>query len=384
MAKFARRRSRSFRSLYRAIVDLCRTPLEEGVAATNADHYVKRYRSAEFALAMIFHFILGLRSLRELAIRLAEDSQLTRLISMRGISKSHLPKLLHARPADLWAPLIAELIHRLSPTDAPSQAWAIDATTLTLGAKLLARMTGRDLKRENAGAKLSVVVNLDSKRFERLHISMGSGHDAEHTHQLLPADWIIAGLTFVFDRGYRSYAFYRDLIRRRAHFVTRECANDHFEPLQAISLDPAHPEIVDDEIGILGGTSLKDSEKMLVRRVVKRCEDDEELVFFTTRLDLSAADVAMLYQRRWVIEIFFRWLKSAINLKRPLGYGLEATMHTILAALAAYCLALLLAEWTPSRTTKRPVPRIASSIQRLRARLYEKPRARELRCLGFL
>lgn len=384
MTKFAHRRSVSFRTLYRAIVELCQKPLDEGVAATNADYYVKRYRSADFALAMIFHFILGLRSLRELAIRLAEDSQLTRLISMRGISHSHLPKLLHARPADLWAPLIAQLIHRLSPTDAPSQAWAIDATTLTLGAKLLARMTGRDLERENAGAKLSVVVNLDSKRFERLHISMGSGHDAEHTNRLLPSDWIIAGLTFVFDRGYRSYAFYRDLIRRRAHFVTRECSNDHFEPMRTIPLDPAHPEIVGDEIGTLGGTSLRDSEKMLVRRVVKRCEDGAELVFFTTRLDLSAADVAMLYQRRWVIEIFFRWLKSAINLKRPLGYGLEATMHTIFAALAAYCLALLLAQWTPSRATKRPVPMIATSIQTLRARLYERPRTRELECLGFL
>lgn len=384
MARFARRRSRSFRTVYRAVVKMCQKPLDESVAATEADRYIKRYPSRDFALALIFHFILGLRSLRELQIHLAEDSRLTRLIGMRGISHSHLPRLLHRRPPDLWASLIAELIQRLSPTDAPSKVWAIDATTLTLGAKLLARMTGRDLERENAGAKLSVVVNLDDKRFERLHISMGSGHDAEHTDKLLPVDWIIAGLTFVFDRGYRSYTFYRDLIKRRAHFVTRECANDHFEPMRAISLDPAHPEIVDDEIGILGGTSLKDSEKMLVRRVVKRCEDDQELVFFTTRLDLSAADVAMLYQRRWVIEIFFRWLKSNINLKRPLGYGLEATMHTIYAALAAYCLALLLAEWTPSRTTKRPVPRIASSIQRLRARLYERPITRELHCLGFL
>lgn len=384
MAQFARRRSSSFRTLYRAVVDLCRQPLEEGVAATQADRYVKRYPSGDFALALIFHFILSLHSLRELQIRLAEDSRLTRLISLRGISHSHLPKLLHARPADLWAPLIAKLIHRLTPAEAPAQAWAIDATTLTLGAKLLARMTGRELERENAGAKLSVVVNLDARRFQQLHISMGSGHDAEHTDRLLPVDWVIAGLTFVFDRGYRSYQFYRDLIGRRAHFVTRACSNDHFEPVRAVTLDPAHPEIISDEIGILGGTSLKERERMLVRRVVKRCDDDQELVFLTTRLDLSAADVAVLYQRRWVIEIFFRWLKSNINLKRPLGYGLEPTMHTILAALAAYCLALLLAEWTPSRTTEQPVPRIASSIQRLRARLYERPRAAELRCLGFL
>ena len=75
MARFADRPCDSFRSVYRAIVKLCRAPLQEGVAATNADHCVKRYASADFALAMIFHFILGLRSLRELAIHLAEDSR---------------------------------------------------------------------------------------------------------------------------------------------------------------------------------------------------------------------------------------------------------------------------------------------------------------------
>jgi len=70
-------------------VELCRTPLTQGIAATSADHYVKRYPSAEFALALMLHFVLGLQSLR--------------------------------------------------PGDAPKGVWAIDATFLTLGAKLLSR-----------------------------------------------------------------------------------------------------------------------------------------------------------------------------------------------------------------------------------------------------
>jgi len=384
MDQFAPEPSGPSRSLYRAVVQLCGNALDKGAARAKADHYVKNYPSRDFALSLIFFFIMGLDSLRQLQIHLAEDSRLTRLISMRGISTSHLPRLLRDRPPELWAPLVAKLVDQLRPADEHTGVWAIDATTLTLGEKLLARMTGKQLKRQNAGAKLSAVVNLDDKRFEQVHISMGSGHDAQFVGELLPADWEIDGLTFVFDRGYRSYPFYRDLIRRRAHFVTREAANDHFEPVQAISLDPAQPAIIADEIGILGGTALTDDERMLVRRVVKRCGDGKELVFFTTRLDLSAADVAALYEKRWVVEIFFRWLKSNIHLKRPLGYTLQATMHTIYAALVAYCLGLLLAEWTPSQTTKRLVPRIASAIQRLRARLYEKPKPDELRALGFL
>lgn len=384
MDQFALESSGPSRSLYRAVVQLCRHALDKGVAKTNADYYVKNYPSRDFALSMVFFFIMGLGSLRQLQIHLAEDSRLTRLIGMRGISISHLPKLLRDRPPELWAPLVAKLADQLRPADDHTGVWAIDATTLTLGEKLLARMTGKQLKRQNAGAKLSAVVNLDDKRFEQVHISMGSGHDAQFVGELLPEDWEIDGLTFVFDRGYRSYPFYRDLIRRHAHFVTREAANDHFEPDRPIPLDPAHPEVISDEVGTLGGTSLKANERMTVRRVVKRCEDGKKLVFLTTRLDLSAADVAALYQKRWVIEIFFRWLKSNVNLKRPLGYSLAATMHTIYAALVAYCLGLLLAEWRPSQTNQRPVPRIASAMQRLRARLYEKPTQAELQALGFL
>ena len=383
MDQFARRRQGSFRTLYRTIVELCRTPLTEGVATTNADHYVKRYPSAEFALALMLHFVLGLQSLRQLAIHLAEDSRLTRLIGMRGISSSHLPKLLHKRPAQLWTPLIEALMSRLRPGDAPPGVWAIDATFLTVGAKLLSRVTGRKLDPENAGAKLSAVVNLSDKRLAQFHISLGSGHDAEHTEQLLPETWEIAELTFVFDRGYRKYAFYRDLIRRGAHFVTRQSANDHFEPQQAVALDPAHPEIVSDQIGLLGGTTRPAHTRMRLRRIVTRCERGE-MVFLTTHLDLSAAEVCALYQQRWIIEIFFRWLKSNVNLKRPLGYGPEAAMHTIFAALAAYCLALLLADWELSPTTSRPVPRIARSMQTIRARLYEQARTDELQALRFL
>ena len=57
MGKFTRRRSGSLRTLHRAIVHLCRKPLEQGVAATNAEYYVKRYPSRDFALALIFHFM---------------------------------------------------------------------------------------------------------------------------------------------------------------------------------------------------------------------------------------------------------------------------------------------------------------------------------------
>lgn len=384
MRKFPPKRSTSSRSLYRTIAKLCRKPLDRGVADCNADRCVKRYKSADFAMSMIAYFILGLHSLRELTIQLAGKSRLTEMTSMRGISKAQLPNLLRDRPSALWAPLVAELLGRIHPSKAPRNVWAIDATMLQLGCKLLSRMTGRDIKAQNAGAKLSAVINLSDQCLERVHVSLGSGHDAEHTDELVPSGWQVAGVTFVFDRGYRKYPFYRDLIRRGAHFVTRQCANDRFALWRAQPLDPEHPEIIYHAIGYLGGTSLPTSERILVCRVVKRCDDGTELVFLSTRLDLSGADIAATYHYRWQIEIFFRWLKSSVGLRRPLGYSLQAAEHTILAALVAYCLALLLADWETSPATGRQVARIASSIYRMRARLHEDATERELQAFGFI
>src|SRR6056297_3611417 len=88
MDQFAQEPSGPSRSLYRAVVQLCGNTLDKGAARANADHYVKNYPSRDFALSMIFFFIMGLDSLRQLQIHLAEDSRLTRLISMRGISIS--------------------------------------------------------------------------------------------------------------------------------------------------------------------------------------------------------------------------------------------------------------------------------------------------------
>jgi hypothetical protein len=382
MAKFAKRRAPSLRTMHRAIRRICLTPLRRGVAASQADRYVKRYRSRDFALALIWYFVLGLHSLRELHVHLSENRGLTELSSMHGISNAQLANLLHDRPPALWAPLVAVLLARVEPVRQllPQSVWALDATFFTLGCRLLSRMTGRELQPENAGVKLSAVVDLECLAPRVIHLSVGSGHDAEHTEQLLPGHRVITGILFVFDRGYRKYQFFRDLIGRGADFITRACATDRFRAIASVLPDPAHPEIVCDELGWLGGTR---QEPIHLRRIVKRCDDGSEVVFLTTIMDLSATDIALIYARRWDIESFFRWLKRNVHLQRPLGYRtLHAAEHTIMAALVVYLLALLLAETTVDPETGRIVVHIGPTLQRLRARLYAKPQAHELRALG--
>ena len=382
MSKSSGRRTPSTRTMYRAIRHLCLKPLRQGVQASGADRYVKYYQSRDFALSLIWYFILGLHSLRELHVRLSEDRHLTELSSMRGISNSQLANLLRDRPVALWQALVTQLYAQIRPLGRrlPCPTWALDATFLTLGCRLWARQLGQELQPENAGVKLSTIIDLQTWAPRRTHVSCGSGHDAEHTDQLLPSDVVIAGILLIFDRGYRKYQFFRDLIARHADFITRACATDVFRPVASMLPDDAHPEIVADELGYLGGTR---QQPIRVRRVVLRTHNDDEVVFLTSVLDLSAAEIAQLYARRWDIESFFRWLKGSVNLKRPLGYSLQAAEHTIMAALVVYLLALLLAEKTTNPQTGKVTVHITTALQRLRARFHDKPTAHDLHALGF-
>ena len=98
---FARRKPPTFRMLLHAMTSCCRAPLRRGVKQTGADRYVKKYRSVDFALALVAHFLLGIGSLRQLKERLDHDSHLRRYVRLGGISHAQLPKLLEARPSQL-------------------------------------------------------------------------------------------------------------------------------------------------------------------------------------------------------------------------------------------------------------------------------------------
>ncbi len=377
MAKFARSRRPSFRTLLSAICKRCRPALRRGVKASNADHYAKRYMSADFALALVVHFLKSTPSLRALQIAFSRSGRLTDEIKLGGISNAQLAQLPHHRPAALWGPLLAELLALLAREDRPSELRVLDSTFFKLGTRLMSRRWQRHFAPEAAGIKLTAVIDPAGHVPLAWKISAGGGSDAAEGPAVLP-DEDICGQIYVFDRGFRNYAFYQQLIDRGADLLTRASANMHYEVTRCRDLDPAQPQIVCDQEVMLGSANGRNRMKSRLRRIVL---DDGKgrVVFLSSIFDLSAVELCELYRQRWQIEVFFRWLKRQIGCLRPLGYSPQAAEHTILAALVAYLLVRLLELASRSRAD-RPTG-IAAIIHRLRADLDQPPETIHLQVL---
>ncbi len=375
-------RRRTFRNVLQAMTRRCRKPLHRGVRLTQADRYVKRYGSVEFALALICYFVLGIGSLRRLKEHLDHNPRLRRHVRLGGISHSQLPKLLKDCPSELWAPLIVELLSQLSGQRAPSALRLMDTSFFALGVKLFSRIHGREYKPEVAGMELGMVIDPANSSPLRWDCRIGAGHDTLHLDALVPPDDDIAGLTYIFDRGFLKYDFWADLIERKAHFVTRATSQLRHRMIAFKPLDPAHPEIVADEMVIMGARPDRTRLTMPLRRIVLVAEN-ETIVFLSSRFDLSAFEVTQLYRQRWQIEIFFRWLKRVIGCLKPLAYSANAAEHTLYAAIVAYLITLMIAQIDISKKTNRTVARIREAITLIRARLYQKPKRQMLRDIGF-
>ncbi len=67
-------------------------------------------------------------------------------------------------------------------------------------------------------------------------------------------------------------------------------------------------------------------------------EQDREFAFLTNAFHLKALDVAELYKNRWQIELFFKWLKQHLKIKKFWGTTENAVRIQISAAITAYCL----------------------------------------------
>lgn len=228
---------------------------------------------------------------------------------------------------------MAGRLDRTMRRDGKDMLRIIDSTPVPLG-KLCswAKSNGRI-----RGMKVHVVYDPHSDCPRILDITDANVNDAEIGRKAM----IEAGATYVFDKGYCHYGWWRDIHAAGSIFLTRPKSNMGLTLVASRAITESQGEgftvLADEEVRFSskGDTKLP----LPLRRVtVKRHENGGTITLLTNDLNRSAVEIAALYRGRWQIELLFRWIKQHLRIGKFLGNNDNAIKLQLIAAMIAFAL----------------------------------------------
>ena len=167
-----------------------------------------------------------------------------------------------------------------------------------------------------------------------IHVSDGKLHDVHALDLLVPEP----GAIYVMDRGYVDFARLHVLHLAGAFFVTRTKSNMDFHRVYSAQTDRSAGIICDQTIALDGFYTKQDYPAHLRRVRFKDPETGKTLVFLTNQMTLPAATICALYKNRWQVELFFKWIKQHLRIKRFFGTSENAVKTQIWIAVSVYVL----------------------------------------------
>lgn len=337
--------------LQQVLKQIPRRQFQSLVEKHGADKWVKSFTCWQQLVAMIFAQVSAQTSLRDVVATFNAHPARHYHLGARALARSTLADANAARPVAVFEALLNLMLGKLGDRgarDAKVAVRLLDSTVISLSRKLHRWAAFRS---NNCGVKIAMVFDPDAQCPTFFEIA-----PARITDQTLARRMPInPGAIYVFDRGYVDAGFWRDLDAAGCTFVTRTKSNYLLDVVQK-RMDPTPEILTDDLVRLEGKRAVKFPG--LLRRIVFYCEEmQKELEFLTNDLTAKAIDIAALYKRRWQIELFFKWIKQNLELKRFLANNPNAVRLQIITALIAFVALRLL----------QKASHITAPLKRLRA-----------------
>ena len=215
--------------------------------------------------------------------------------------------------------------------DLDNTVYALDATTIDL---CLTLFPWAPFQRSKAAIKLHTLLDLRGNIPAFIHITTAKWNDSWVLDELTPEP----GAFYIMDRGYIDFARLHRLNRQAAFFVVRGHVNFRFRRLYSHPIDKQTGLICDQTIVITGRRSATHYPDKLRRIKYRDAETENTLVFLTNNLTLPALTIARLYKSRWQVELFFKWIKQHLRIKRFFGNSENAVKTQVWIAVSVYVL----------------------------------------------
>ena len=301
---------------------------------------VRRMTCAEQFRVMAFSQLTWRESLRDIEVTLAANASKLYAMGLRhSVHRTTLADANESRDWRIWADLAALLIRRArklySDTDLgldlTNTVYALDATTIDLCLSLFDWAPFRTAK---AAVKMHTLLDLRGAIPAFIHISDGKMHEV-NVLDFLPIE---AGAFYVMDRGYLDFTRLYKMHQAGAFFVTRAKRNMNARRVYSGAVDRTTGVVCDQTITMNGFYVSQGYPEHLRRIRFKDPDNGKTLIFLTNNTTLPALTIAALYKQRWQVELFFKWIKQHLRIKKFLGTSENAVKTQIWCAVSTYVL----------------------------------------------
>ena len=300
----------------------------------------KTFSHLDQFLCLAFAQLTYRESLRDIETCLrAHQAKLYHLGIRGNIAKSTLADANEQRDSRIYQDFATSLIQtarKLYASDSfavelDQTVYALDTTTIDLCLSVFPWARFRSTK---AAVKMHTLLDLRGNIPTFIHISDGKMHEVNVLDILIPE----AGSFYIMDRGFTDFARWFTLHQAQAFFVIRGKSNLLFRRVYSRAVDKSTGLRCDQTIALTATKANIDYPQHLRRIKFYDAEHDKDLVFLTNNFDLPALTIAQLYRCRWQVELFFKWIKQHLRIKRFYGTTENAVKTQIWIAITVYVL----------------------------------------------
>lgn len=318
---------------------------EENVKTMKLDYYTKKLTTESFLKLLLFAQLQEIESLHALGDCLFDD-QLQKGIDLDSISISQLSRRLNGINPDLFQRLFLDLVSQIHAkthyTKLVMPLKIIDSSTLPLN---LTNHKWAKFRKTKAGVKLHLRLVFMEKGIsypEKAVMTTAKEHDRGQLEIMVDDKECM----YVFDRGYLDYERFDRMTDDGYFFLSRLRKNAVIRNVYDFKL-PKDTAVLSDQMVLIGTTQNRAENYFRLLKVID--SKGNELHLITNRFDLSAEEISEMYKSRWAIELFFKWIKQHLSIKKFYGQSEWAIQNQVFIALIVFCLHVLVQIETRSK-----------------------------------
>ena len=322
---------------------LPRRSFDRIVAKYDGNKHVRSFTCWNQMLCMVFGQLTARDSMRDLMLSIeAHKAKYYHLGFGSTVTRRNLGKANERRNYKIFEEFAYILIEEARKScykhdfevEVDGNVYALDSTTIDL---CLSIFWWAEFRKHKGGIKLHTLYDVKTSIPSFLYITNAKVHDV-NILDIIPYE---TGSFYIVDKAYIDFLRLHNIHAKGSFFVTRAKDNMRFKRMYSKEVDKT-TGVLCDQIGKLETyKSKKDYPDKLRRIKFYDQEIDQVFVFITNNTVLEASEIALLYKKRWEVELFFKWMKQHLRIKSFWGTTLNAVKIQMYCSVIAYCLVAL-------------------------------------------